>query len=252
MNQQKCPRCLQVLSPDDTVTVSDGRLVHLDCQRPRDLSHEQRVLLFRYCSDHAVAKCPACDQSFRQQQLGSDLLGQRTHLCPRCRADLTESLRGHLYTCAVLPEEVRRRAREVRDIARRLVKDSQQSSDRADVLMREAEAATAALRETIQRLAEARTLVGMPAEPRLHEQAREAIRSGRLPACPPDRRLTQHGRSGAACPVCAELVEREQMEVELQFRRQDLGWNCYHLHPRCFAAWEFERNNVLAPTLMRR
>lgn len=138
MDQQKCPRCLQLLWPDDTVTVSDGRVVHLDCQRSRDLSREERVLLFRYCSDHAAAKCPECDQSFRRQQLGSDLLGHRTHLCPHCRADLTESLRGHLYACAMLPAEVRQRAREVRDVARRLVKDSRQLSDRADVLMREA------------------------------------------------------------------------------------------------------------------
>jgi len=43
-------------------------------------------------------------------------------------------------------------------------------------------------------------------EPRLREQAREAIRSGRLPARPLDRNLTQHGRSGAACPICGELV----------------------------------------------
>src|SRR5262249_34608513 len=176
----KCPRCLQVIWRDDTVSVSDGRVVHLDCQRPRDLSREERVLLFRYCSDHAVVKCPACDQSFRQQQLGSDLRGHRTHLCPRCRADLTESLRGHLYACAMLPEEVRRRAQEVRDVARRLVKQSHQLSDRADVLAREAEVATAALRETMQRLAQARTVVGMPDEPRLREQAREAILSGRL------------------------------------------------------------------------
>ena len=240
MDQQKCPRCLQLLWPDDTVTVSDGRVVHLDCQRSRDLSREERVLLFRYCSDHAAAKCPECDQSFRRQQLGSDLLGHRTHLCPHCRADLTESLRGHLYACAMLPAEVRQRAREVRDVARRLVKDRRQLSDRADVLMREAEAAMAALRETMQ-LANARTVIGRP-EPRLRAQAREAIRRGQLPARPPHHNLTQHGRRGAACPVCGELVKREQPEVEIQFTRRDLGWDCYHLHPRCFEAWVFERS----------
>ena len=252
MNQQKCPRCLQLLWPDDTITISDGRIVHLDCQRPRDLSREERVLLFRYCSDHAVAKCPSCDQSFRQQQLGSDLLGHRTHLCPRCRADLTESLRGHVYACPILPAEIRQRAQEAQEVSRRLVKQSHQLSDRADVLTREAEAAISALRETMQRLAETGTVVGMPDEPRRREQARDAILSGRLPARPPDRNVTQHGRSGAACPICGELVQRGQVEVELQFRRQGLGWDRYHLHPRCFAAWEFERNKVLAPKLMRR
>ena len=153
MTQPKCPRCLQLLLSDDTVAVSRGRVVHVDCQRPRDLSREERILLFRYCWGHAVAKCPTCDQSFRQQQLGSDLLSRRTHLCPRCRADLTESLRGHLSACAMLPEDVRRRAQEVRDAARRLVKQSQQLSDCADVLIREAEVAIAALRETMQRFA---------------------------------------------------------------------------------------------------
>src|SRR5215831_8034262 len=92
MSQPKCQRCLQVIRQDDTVSVSDGRVLHLDCQRPHDLSREER---------------------------------------------------GHLYACAMLPEEVRRRAQDVRDVARRLVKESQQSRDRADVLMREAEAAIA-------------------------------------------------------------------------------------------------------------
>jgi len=40
----------------------------------------------------------------------------------------------------MLPELVRLRAQEARDAARRLVKESDQLRDRADVLMREAEA----------------------------------------------------------------------------------------------------------------
>jgi len=51
----------------------------------------------------------------------------------------------------MLPEEVRRRAHEVRDAARRPAKHSSELRDLADVLMREAEAAIAALRETMQR-----------------------------------------------------------------------------------------------------
>jgi len=65
--------------------------------------------------------------------------------------DLTERLREHLYGCALLPGEVRRSARVARAAARRLVKQSHELSDRADVLMREAEAAIAALRETMKR-----------------------------------------------------------------------------------------------------
>lgn len=51
----------------------------------------------------------------------------------------------------MLPEEVRLRAQEAREAARRLVKESSRLRDQADVLMREAEAAIAALRETMQR-----------------------------------------------------------------------------------------------------
>ena len=65
----------------------------------------------------------------------------------RCREDLTDSLRGHLYACATLPEEIRLRVHEARDAAWRLVSDGRPG----DEAMREAEAAMAALRETIQR-----------------------------------------------------------------------------------------------------
>ena len=152
---QKCPQCLQVISPDDSVRISGSRVVHLDCQRPRHLTREERVLLFRYCWGHSVAKCPSCAQSLiRRHELASGLLDNRTHFCPRCRTDLTESIRGHLYGCATLPAEIRQRAQEARDAARRLVKESQQLTDHADVLIREAEAAVAALRETMQRTAQ--------------------------------------------------------------------------------------------------
>jgi len=145
----KCSRCLKVLSPDDTVTHDGNHAVHLDCGRPRGLSCEERALLFRYCFDHAVIECPRCAQDFRQNELAADLVGGRTNLCPRCRMDLTERLREHLYGCVLLPGEVRRRAREARAAARQLVlvKGSDQLHDRADVLTREAEAAIAALRE---------------------------------------------------------------------------------------------------------
>jgi hypothetical protein len=49
----------------------------------------------------------------------------------------------------MLPEVVRRRAREARDAAWRLIKRSHELSDHSDVLMREAEAAIFALRETM-------------------------------------------------------------------------------------------------------
>jgi hypothetical protein len=167
MSGLKCPRCLKLIAPDHTVWLGGDAVVHLDCRRPRSLSTEERAILFRYCWDHAVARCTACALTLRQQELGTDLLSHRTHLCPRCRVDLTESLRSHLYSCAVLPQELRQRTHAARDATAKLIKHSHQLSDRADALTREAEvllavnralmrvarAASAALRETMQRSA---------------------------------------------------------------------------------------------------
>jgi len=90
---------------------------------------------------HAAAKCTACAENFRHQELAAEFLGYRTNLCPHCRADLTESMRGHIYRCAMLPEEVRQRARKARDVFSKLIKQAHQEADRSDGLMREAEAA---------------------------------------------------------------------------------------------------------------
>ena len=105
----------------------------------------------KYCFGHAVATCPDCQQSFRQQELGSDLLGNRTNLCVRCRVDLTEDVRAHLYGCTLLPETVRQRAREAREAAKKLIKEGDRLASTAFVLIAEAEAAIAALRETMRR-----------------------------------------------------------------------------------------------------
>jgi len=50
----------------------------------------------------------------------------------------------------MLPAEVRRRAQVAREAARSLVKQSHQLGDAADVLLREAEAALYALRDTMR------------------------------------------------------------------------------------------------------
>jgi hypothetical protein len=138
MIEWRCPRCEQVISANDTVQLVPNGLSHIDCHRPGDLSPEERALLFRYCWSHAAAKCIACAKNFRHQELAAD--GHRTNLCPRCRADLTESMRGQ-----------RRRAWEARDAALKLVKQAHQEADRSDGMMREAEAAIAMLRETMRR-----------------------------------------------------------------------------------------------------
>ena len=146
-----CPECSRTISPEDTIVFGRGRLGHLDCRRPRVLSAEERTVLFIYCRDHTVAQCGRCRQEFRLPEIASfDSVGIRSHACPGCRADLTDSIRAHLYSCAMLPAEVRRRAAVARDAARSLVKRSLELRDAADVAMREAEAALYELRLTMR------------------------------------------------------------------------------------------------------
>jgi transposase-like protein len=137
-----------MVSPDDSIEIQGGDIIHDDCQQPRGLSRDERVLLYRYCWYHAVAKCVACGQSFRQEELGADVFRRLSYLCPRCRSDLTESLRGHLYSCPLVLPILRQRVQDARDAARRLIK--QRIEDAADVPVSEAEAAIAALRATIR------------------------------------------------------------------------------------------------------
>ena len=139
-----CPECSRTISPEDTIVFGYGLLGHLNCRRPRVLSAEERTLLFIYCLDHQVAECVRCAGKFRLREVASlDLFGW-------CHTDLTDSIRAHLYGCAMLPAEVRRRVQAAREAARSLVKQSGQLNDRADVLLREAEAALYALRDTIR------------------------------------------------------------------------------------------------------
>jgi len=76
----------------------------------------------------------------------------------------------------------------------------------------------------------------------LREKAREAIKSGRLPARAADRTLGGPG-TGATCPVCAKPLRHDQMAREVQFKRSGAtaGIDSYHLHPPCCMAWERER-----------
>ena len=137
----QCSKCSQPVALTDSVEFSKDGLAHVDCKRVRGLSPEERSLVFIYCGGHQVAYCLPCDRRYRFSELASDILGAgQTNLCPRCRKDLTENVRGHLYSCAMLPSEVRHRAQAVRAAAQQLVKQTQQARDRADVLMREAEA----------------------------------------------------------------------------------------------------------------
>jgi len=156
--QVKCSKCSEPIALTDIIESNNGLLSHCDCRRPHGLTPEERVLLFTFCWDHVVARCPICDVSFHYTGLAADILGGGgTNLCPRCRLDLTEAVRAHLFRCPMLPSAIRHRAQELRDAAQRLVKESQQLRDRSDVLIREAEAALfesqRALREAVPKRA---------------------------------------------------------------------------------------------------
>jgi len=150
--QPKCPRCIQSINSNDTIMFDDSQIVHLDCRRPFELNYEERALLFMFCWGHPVAACSACNLNFRQHELATDLFDHRTHLCPRCRGDLTVTIREHLFACALVPTEVRWRAEDARDAARRLIKQRHELSNQADALKHEAESAMSALREAMKRV----------------------------------------------------------------------------------------------------
>lgn len=77
----------------------------------------------------------------------------------------------------------------------------------------------------------------------LRAQAREAMKAGRLPQDPPERMWGGPG-SGASCALCGKTVGNEEVEFELQFASdRGTGTASYHVHARCFAAWELERRN---------
>jgi hypothetical protein len=85
----------------------------------------------------------------------------------------------------------------------------------------------------------------MPDEKILREKARAAITRGRFPVRRPDRTWGGPG-VGAACAVCELPVRTDELEFEIQFVHDggDPGLDKYHVHVRCFAAWEFERTKV--------
>jgi hypothetical protein len=226
-----------VLSPDDTIERDGGRVVHLDCRRPRRLSFAERSLLYQYCWNHAAGECVSCGQRFRQDELLSGLFGD-TDLCPRCRNDLTDSIRVHLYSCAMLPAEVRRRAQEIRVASQKLAKQSGQLHGQADVLMREAEVALAALRNAMKQSA---------SEALLHV-VRAKLRDGSLPY--DDIPATIPGRPGdnSVCGACDHVVTSRSLMMIVT--RQASSGSAPHevtpilLHADCFELWNEERRTL--------
>jgi hypothetical protein len=79
-------------------------------------------------------------------------------------------------------------------------------------------------------------------EQAVRAKVREVLQAGKLPTRKPDRTWGGSG-VGDPCAVCDLPVERDQLEFEIEFARDgdDLGLDKYHVHVRCFAAWELER-----------
>lgn len=156
--QVQCSKCSELLALSDAIESSDGRLSHMNCKSPRTLTVEERALLSNYCSGHVVAYCLGCDLRFRLAELVTDPLGGRTNLCcTRCRRDLTQSARGHVYGCVMVPVEVRLTANAVREAAQHLVKEGQQLPDASGRLIRKAEGALVAKQRALREVMSRRT-----------------------------------------------------------------------------------------------
>jgi hypothetical protein len=87
----------------------------------------------------------------------------------------------------------------------------------------------------------------MPDEPILREQARAAIKNGKLPARAPDRTWGGPGVD-AECAVRRTRVSKSEKEFQIECKQEGGGaLDKYHVHIRCLAAWEFERQKPPAP-----
>ena len=82
----------------------------------------------------------------------------------------------------------------------------------------------------------------MPNEQWIRALARKALLAGTLPRRDPARTWGGPG-VGMPCTICGDRIPAGQMEYELQFSHdsENPGLDRFHLHLRCFAAWELER-----------
>ena len=85
----------------------------------------------------------------------------------------------------------------------------------------------------------------MPDEAIVREKARSGILAGRIPGHRPERTWGGLG-VGAPCAVCEQPVRPDELEFEIEFAHDgdNPGLDKFHVHLRCFAAWEFERKKV--------
>lgn len=78
------------------------------------------------------------------------------------------------------------------------------------------------------------------AETALRGGGQQALRRAALPERRPDGIWGGPG-AGACCTICGAGVSRDEVELEIEFARDDgPGVDRYHVHVCCFAAWEAE------------
>jgi hypothetical protein len=77
----------------------------------------------------------------------------------------------------------------------------------------------------------------------LREKVKLQLGDGSLPKEAP-RRVYGGLGIGAFCQICSRPVTAQENELQLQFVRDSdpLSIVIFHLHPRCYAAWELERS----------
>jgi hypothetical protein len=79
----------------------------------------------------------------------------------------------------------------------------------------------------------------------LRQKVRELIQAGTLPDRPPDRMWGGPG-GGGDCTICGAQVKRDEVEFEIEFARNGEGTDLsrYHVHLRCFTAWDAEGHTL--------
>lgn len=85
----------------------------------------------------------------------------------------------------------------------------------------------------------------MSDENSLCQKVREVIQAGTLPNRPP-RRMWGGPGVGADCTMCNVSIQRDELELEIEFARDNDADTVdkYHVHILCFAAWERARRKL--------
>jgi hypothetical protein len=80
----------------------------------------------------------------------------------------------------------------------------------------------------------------------LRKKARRAVQSGKLPNRHPISMWGGNG-FGTSCPICESLVKHDEVGYEVEFDEIEgsAAPHGYHIHVRCYAAWELERQSLL-------